>query len=111
MKTGLTRIIKRAVIKAVVTNSDLRFGFDILNIEVLIDLSLKIEINQPFEHFFENGKKFSIGVSEALTKQGIRLHFSELKGFVMAVLGQTAVIDSLTGKVFLSTRNAVKALG
>ena len=38
------------------------------------------------------------------------LHFSEVKGPVMDVIEKTDVIQKLTGKVFLSTQQAVKQL-
>ncbi len=50
-----------------------------------------------------------IGLNQNLASQNITLHFSEIKGPVMDVIEQTDVIKKLTGKVFLSTQQAVNA--
>lgn len=51
-----------------------------------------------------------ISVNSELAKRGIMLHFSEVKGPVMDVIEQTDVIKKLSGKVFLSTHQAVNEL-
>jgi len=51
-----------------------------------------------------------INLNQNLAAQAIALHFSEVKGPVMDVIEKTDVIQKLTGKVFLSTQQAVKQL-
>ena len=51
-----------------------------------------------------------INLNQNLAAQAITLHFSEVKGPVMDVIEKTDVIQKLTGKVFLSTQQAVKQL-
>lgn len=43
-------------------------------------------------------------------KAGKRLHFAEIKGPVMDVLRHSAVIEQLSGQVFLSVNQAVASL-
>ena len=51
-----------------------------------------------------------INLNQNLADRAIALHFSEVKGPVMDVIEKTDVIQKLTGKVFLSTQQAVKQL-
>lgn len=51
-----------------------------------------------------------INLNQNLANQHVTLHFSEVKGPVMDVIEKTEVIEQLTGKVFLSTQQAVKQL-
>lgn len=51
-----------------------------------------------------------VNLNTNLASQQITLHFSEVKGPVMDVIEQTDVIKTLTGKVYLSTADAVNEL-
>ncbi len=51
-----------------------------------------------------------IDLNSSLSAHGITLHFSEVKGPVMDIIADTAVIKSLSGQVFLSTMEAVNTL-
>lgn len=51
-----------------------------------------------------------VNLNQSLASQNITLNFSEVKGPVMDVIEKTDVIKKLTGKVFLSTSDAVKQL-
>ncbi len=51
-----------------------------------------------------------INLNQDLKKRDIQLHFSEVKGPVMDNIEHTDVIQQLSGKVFLSTQQAVKNL-
>lgn len=62
-------------------------------------------------HVDLTAQEMLINLNQDLQKQGINLHFSEVKGPVMDVLEKTAVLRDLTGKVFLSTSEAVQELG
>lgn len=51
-----------------------------------------------------------INLNQNLVRQQLTLHYSEVKGPVMDIIEKTAVIQELTGQVFLSTQQAVRAL-
>lgn len=61
-------------------------------------------------HIDLTAQEMLINLNDDLAKKGINLHFSEVKGPVMDVLEQTPVVKKLSGKVFLSTTEAVKVL-
>jgi SulP family sulfate permease len=49
-------------------------------------------------------------VNHRLKEQGVSLHFSEVKGPVMDMLKRSNFLDHMTGRIFLSTFEAVRAL-
>lgn len=51
-----------------------------------------------------------LDLNAELARRGLRLHLAEVKGPVMDRLKQSALLDKLSGKVFLSTANAWTAL-
>lgn len=61
-------------------------------------------------HVDLTAQEMLVMLNDELARQGITLHFSEVKGPVMDVLQSTDVISKLSGKVFLSTTEAVKHL-
>jgi SulP family sulfate permease len=51
-----------------------------------------------------------LDLNTELGRRGVRLHFAEVKGPVMDRLKQSALLQRLSGQVFLSTANAWNAL-
>lgn len=61
-------------------------------------------------HIDLTGQEMLITLNQELAQQNITLHLSEVKGPVMDLLQKTDVINTLSGKVFLSTVEAVDKL-
>lgn len=67
-------------------------------------------IMSAVNHIDLSAQEMLITLNQELIAQDRRLHFSFIKGPVMDVIGQTAIISHLSGQVFLSTMDAVKVL-
>lgn len=61
-------------------------------------------------HIDMTASQMLVGLNQTLHNQHKKLHFCEIKGFVMDILKDTPVIQNLSGQVFLSTLHAVQSL-
>ena len=61
-------------------------------------------------HIDLTAQEMLIKLNQELIAQGKRLHFSFIKGPVMDVIGDTPIITELSGRVYLSTVDAVHTL-
>lgn len=61
-------------------------------------------------HIDLSAQEMLINLNEELKLQDKRLHFTFIKGPVMDVIEQTAIIQQLSGQVFMSTVEAVQTL-
>lgn len=61
-------------------------------------------------HIDLTAQEMLINLNQELVEQNKRLHFTFIKGPVMDVIEHTPIIQNLSGEVFMSTVEAVKAL-
>ena len=57
-----------------------------------------------------SGVEMLVRLNDNLTEQGIKLHLSDVKERVMAQLGNSPLLQELTGKVYFTTAEAMHAL-
>lgn len=69
-----------------------------------------ILIMSAVNHIDLTGQEMLINLNKELLSQNKHLNFSFIKGPVMDIIGQTPVITQLSGRVYLSTMQAVNAL-
>ncbi len=67
-------------------------------------------IMSAVNHIDLTAQEMLVNLNNEILANGNRLHYSEIKGPVMDVIGRTEVITELSGEVFLSTIEAVRRL-
>ncbi len=69
-----------------------------------------ILIMSAVNHIDLTAQEMLITLNEEISKQNKRLHYAELKGFLVDKIHQSKMITELSGEVFLSTIKAVEKL-
>ncbi|MBS9779008.1 MAG: SulP family inorganic anion transporter [Moraxellaceae bacterium] len=69
-----------------------------------------ILIMSAVNHIDLTAQEMLITLNEEISKQNKRLHYAELKGFLVDKIHQSKMITELSGQVFLSTIKAVEKL-
>lgn len=98
-------------------DESLYFGNASLVQEALLDLSKTHKPNHlvlimtAVNHIDLTAQDMLMRLNGYLHQDGICLHYAEIKGPVMDALNKSSLLKALHGQVFLSTKQAVEALG
>ncbi|UNU72875.1 sulfate permease [Moraxella nasovis] len=109
-------VIERSDILIIRIDESLFYG-NAISVRTFIDQALKRQDYQHLilmlsavNHIDLTAQEMLINLNCELGKHDKSLHLSDVKGPVMDIISQTPVIKELTGKVFLSTADAIKHL-